>query len=114
MVVLIRHLIGTLSDTAGAWEEFRGAEMGYFLLEGDLDGVDSSHSSLLASYTAVKKVFRELGGLLKKLERLKKELCDDNPQGVSVPKIVASGNSGKERFKANDAFQVACSLESRE
>ena len=80
MVTLLRQLISDLSHTVGAWDEFRQREIGYFLY----DGESPTASSLLKpSVVAIDKVFSELRVLHRKLEALKRELCEDHPQGVS-------------------------------
>jgi hypothetical protein len=80
MVNLLRHLIRGLSDTAGAWEKFQRKEIGYFH-----DSNSSTASPPLEpSVNAVDKAFSELEVLRRKLQDLKKELCEDNPQGVSL------------------------------
>ena len=80
MVKLLRQLISGLSDTVGAWDEFRQKEIGYFLC---VDGEPPTTSSpLKPSVAAVDKAFSELKVLLRKLQDLRKEMCEDNPQGV--------------------------------
>jgi hypothetical protein len=76
MVQLLRKLISSLSDTIGAWDEFRGRELGYFLPD------NSPH--LDCSMNVVDKAFRNMNGILSKLQKLEKELCQDSPQGVST------------------------------
>lgn len=80
MVRLLRQLIGGLSDTVGAWDEFQRKEIGYFLYDGESP---TASSSLKSSVAAVDKAFSALKVLLRKLRDLEKELCEDNPQGVS-------------------------------
>jgi hypothetical protein len=80
MVKLLRQLIRGLSDTVGAWEKFQRKEIGYFLHDGKHS---TAPPSLKLSVSAVDKAFSELKELHRKLEELKKELCEDNPQGVS-------------------------------
>jgi len=82
MVRLIRQLISGLSDTVGAWDEFERKEIGYFLYDGESPST-SSPPSLKSSVAAVDKAFSALKVLLRKLRDLEKELCEDNPQGVS-------------------------------
>jgi len=87
MVKLLRQLISGLSDTVGAWAEFQRKETGYFLYDGDSP---ITSSSLKPSVDAVDKAFSGLNGLLRKLQDLRIELCEDNPQGVchlSYPKF---------------------------
>lgn len=80
MVMLLRQLISPLSDTVEAWDEFRREEIGYFLYDGEYP---TASSSLKPSAAAVKKTFSDLNAILRKLEALRKELCEDHPQGVS-------------------------------
>ena len=79
MVKLLRQLISGISDTVGAWDEFQRKEIGYFLYDGDSP---TTSSSLKPSVAAVDKAFSELSSLLRKLQDLRNELCEDNPQGV--------------------------------
>ena len=79
MVQLLTQLICGLSDTVRVWEEFQRNDIRYFL-----DGESPTTSSHLeSSVRAVSKTFSHLNGILQKLQELKKELCKDNPQGVS-------------------------------
>jgi hypothetical protein len=81
MVQLLTQLICGLSDTVRAWEEFQRNDIWYFI-----DGESPTTSSHLeSSVRAVSKTFSHLHGILQKLQELKKELCKDNPQGVSHP-----------------------------
>jgi hypothetical protein len=84
MVILVRRLITRLSDTVAAWDKFQRSGMGYFRYDGEPHGKHRASSlPIRASYDAIDTSFLELKGFLEKLERLKKELCEDNPQGVS-------------------------------
>lgn len=80
MVKLLRQLIRGLSDIVGAWEKFQRKDIGYFLHDVK---PSTAPPSLKLSVNAVDKTFSELKELHRKLEELKKELCEDNPQGVS-------------------------------
>jgi len=80
MVNLLRDWISGLSDTVGAWDEFRRNEIGYFQ---DNNEPPTSSSSLKSSIAAVSKAISTLNALLPKLKDLEKKLCRDNPQGVS-------------------------------
>lgn len=80
MVKLLTQLISGLSETVGAWDEFEQYEIGHFLFDGEFATVSSP---LISSIAAVRKVFSDLKVLLRKLEQLERELCKDNPQGVS-------------------------------
>ena len=82
MVRLLRQLISGLSDTVGAWGEFQRKEIGYFLIDGESPSAPSP-PSLRSSVAAVDKAFSFLKVLLRKLRDLEKQLCEDNPQGVS-------------------------------
>ena len=83
MVLLVRRLISRLSDTVAAWDKFQRSGMEYFHYDGEPHGKrKASPSPVRASYDAIVTAFMELKGLLGTLERLKKELCEDNPQGV--------------------------------
>jgi hypothetical protein len=77
MVTLLRRLIRRLSDTVGAWDKFRRKEIWYFL--------DSTASAYLEpSVDAVDTTFSELKDILRMLQALERELCQDNPQGVRL------------------------------
>ena len=80
MVKLLILLISRLSDTVEAWDEFRGNEIGYFLHGGDSPNCGVPLRPLV---DAIGNDFSQLRITLLKLERLRKELCEDNPQGVS-------------------------------
>jgi hypothetical protein len=80
MVKLLRPLIDSLSDTVEAWDQFQQKEIGYFRCQGD---PLSASSSLNSSIAAVEKAFGKLKTLRGKLQNLRKELCAENPQGVS-------------------------------
>lgn len=82
MVKLLIQLISRLSDTVGAWDEFHGKEIGYFLPAGESS---AASSTLKPSVAAIDRAFSQLKVILMKFERLRKELCEDNPQGVSQP-----------------------------
>ena len=75
MMKLLVQLISPLSDTIEAWDEFQRKEVGFFLHD--------ESPSLRPSIVATSKAFAKLKILLLKLERLKKELNNDNPQSVS-------------------------------
>ncbi|KFY74283.1 hypothetical protein V499_05679 [Pseudogymnoascus sp. VKM F-103] len=72
MAALSTQLIGGLSETIQAWEGFRTTEANYFLF----DEVSTAEPSLEASLNAIDKEFSKLMPGLRKLEQLKKELCD--------------------------------------
>ncbi|KFZ18425.1 hypothetical protein V501_01227 [Pseudogymnoascus sp. VKM F-4519 (FW-2642)] len=72
MAALSTQLIGGLSETIQAWERFRGTEANYFLF----DEVPTAEPSLEPSLNAIDKEFSKLKPGLRKLEQLKKELCD--------------------------------------
>jgi hypothetical protein len=78
MVEYLRQLTSRLSETVGAWDEFQGSETGYFL-----DRSPTASSRLRLSVAAVVRSFAELRALQQQLERLRKDLCEGNPQGVS-------------------------------
>ena len=78
MVNHLRDLISSLSDTVGAWDEFRQNEIGYFQ---DDDELSTSLSSLKSS--AVGKAISTFNALLPKLKDLEEKLCSGNPHGVS-------------------------------
>jgi hypothetical protein len=80
MVRLLGQLISRLSDTIGAWDEFRRSDIGFFLYDGKSR---TASSSLKSSVSAVDKAFSDLKGLLRRLQYLEKELCRDKPQRVS-------------------------------
>jgi hypothetical protein len=79
MVELLRRLKNRLSDAIATWDEFRGAEIGYFY---DSDST-AVLSPLKVSMGAVNKSFSDLKEILRKLRDLERELCEDSPQGVS-------------------------------
>ena len=81
MVKLLRQLISCLSEAVGAWEKFQRKDIEYFLYDGNSL---KAASYLKPSLNAVDKVFWDLKGLLRKLRELERELCQDNPQGVSL------------------------------
>lgn len=78
MAALSTQLIGGLSETILAWEGFRRTEANYFLF----DEVPTAEPSLELSLNAIDKEFSKLKPGLRKLEQLKKELCDRR-EGVS-------------------------------
>jgi hypothetical protein len=82
MVKLLTQLICGLSDTVRAWDEFQRNDIWHFQFDGE-SSTTSSH--LESSFAAVRKTFSDLNGILQKLQELEKELCKDNPQGVSLP-----------------------------
>jgi len=99
MVRLLRQLTGRLSDTVVAWDEFQRKEIGYFLYDGESP---TASSSLKTSAAAIDKTFSDLKALLRKLQCLQKELCEDNPQGVShlsCPNLKANVSIGFERCR---------------
>ena len=81
MVKLLRQLIRRLSDTVGGWDKFQRKEIGYFLYD---EKPSTALPSLKPSVDAVDTAFLELKEILRKLQALEKELCEDNPQGVSL------------------------------
>lgn len=78
MAALATQLIGGLSETIQAWEGFRATDANYFLF----DEVSTTEPSLESSLNAIDKEFSKLKPSLRKLEQLKKELCDRR-EGVS-------------------------------
>jgi hypothetical protein len=82
MVKLLTKLISRLSDTICAWDQFNKNEIGHFLYD-EGDHHPTASSPLKASVAAVEKAYSDLNGFLRKLQKLEKELCKDNPQGVS-------------------------------
>jgi hypothetical protein len=77
---LSRQLIRLLSGTVEAWGEFQRKEIGYFLYDGESP---TASPSLRPSLDGVDRVFSNLKGCLRKLQDFEKELCADNPRGVS-------------------------------
>jgi len=107
MVRLLRQLTGRLSDTVVAWDEFQRKEIGYFLYDGESP---TASSSLKTSAAAIDKTFSDLKALLRKLQCLQKELCEDNPQGVShlsCPNMKANVSIG---LRDADANQISFML----
>lgn len=82
MAALSTQLIGGLSETIQAWEGFRITDANYFLF----DEVPTAEPSLEAPLNAIDKEFSKLKPGLRKLEQLKKELCDRR-EGVSHPQV---------------------------
>lgn len=80
MVKLLRQLISVLSNTVEAWDEFKRKDIRYFRSEGEPPNNSPPLKHLVA---AVDTAFWNLRVLRGKLQNLKKELCEDNPQGVS-------------------------------
>lgn len=77
MVKLLRLLISGLFDTIQAWDQFAEKEIGYLRCPND------PRNALASPLDAIEKAFREMKKLHKKLQNLRKELCEENPQGVS-------------------------------
>lgn len=80
MAKLLRQLINSLSDTIAAWDQFQQKEIGYFVCQRE---PPVASPSLKSSVTAVEKSFGKLKVLHGILQNLSKELCEENPQGVS-------------------------------
>lgn len=80
MVKLLRQLISGLSDTVEAWEQFQQNEIGYF---GCHSEPPTASPPMKSSVAAVEKTFWKLKDLHGALQNLRKELCEENPQGVS-------------------------------
>jgi hypothetical protein len=80
MVKLLTQLTSRLYETVEAWHEFQGKDVEYFLSGGSSP---AESAALRHSVTAISKAFAQLRVLRQKLDRLRKELRDDNPQGVS-------------------------------
>ncbi|KAF4628639.1 hypothetical protein G7Y89_g9512 [Cudoniella acicularis] len=78
MMALLSRLIGGLSETVQAWEAFRSQEMGYFIYHSE----SGAPLSPIPSLIAINKIFEELNFNLRKLEELKKELCESSPQAL--------------------------------
>jgi hypothetical protein len=83
MVKLLTKLISCLSDTVCAWDQFRKTEIEHFVYDEGYPTTPTTSSPLKASVAAVDKAYSDLNGVLRKLQKLEKELCKDNPQGVS-------------------------------
>jgi hypothetical protein len=66
-----------LSDTIQAWDHFQQKDIGYFRCQSD------PPNSLASSIDTIERAFGKLRMHRTKLQTLKKELCDDAPQGVS-------------------------------
>ena len=80
MVKHLRQLISCLSNAVDAWDQFQQKEIRYF----DYYSMSETASPYLNySVTTVEKAFRKLKALRGILENLRKELCEENPQGVS-------------------------------
>jgi hypothetical protein len=78
---LLTKFISRLSDTIRAWDQFQKNEIGHFLYDEEHPTTSPPH--LKASVAAVDKAYSDLNGFLWKLQKLQKDLCKDNPQGVS-------------------------------
>jgi hypothetical protein len=77
MVKLLQQLISGLSDTIQVWDHFQQKDIGYFRCQSD------PPNSLASSLDTIERAFGKLRMLRTKLQTLKKELCDNAPQGVS-------------------------------
>ena len=82
MVTLLRSLTGRLGDTVDAWDRFQRKDIGYFLFDEDSP---TASSYLKALVNDVDTIFSDLKDILRKLQHLEGELCQDSPQGVSNP-----------------------------
>ncbi|KAE9363248.1 hypothetical protein N431DRAFT_357282 [Stipitochalara longipes BDJ] len=81
MVKLLRRLRSRLEDTVNAWDRFQKAEVGYFLFD---DDSPTASTSLRDMTSSVDTIFWDLKEILKKLESLQAELCQDSPQGLNA------------------------------
>ncbi len=79
-VTLLRRLIGCLWNTVNAWDRFQRKDIGYFLFD---DGLPTNSSFLKDSVNVVDNIFLDLKDILKKLQQMERDLCQDSPQGVS-------------------------------
>jgi hypothetical protein len=77
MISLLLQLIPGLSDTVEVWDQFVEKEIEYFSCQGD------PPNALVSPIEAIDKVFREMKLLHKRLEKLRKEIREENLQGVS-------------------------------
>jgi hypothetical protein len=82
---LLTKFISRLSDTIHAWDQFRKNEIGHFLYD---EEHPTNSPQLKASVAAVDKAYSDLNGFLSKLQKLEKDLCKDNPQGVSLHSLL--------------------------
>lgn len=112
MVELLRQLIGSLSETVVAWDQFQQKEIGYFLYDGESP---TASPSLKSSVAAVDKAFSNLKVHLRQLQNLEKELCQNIPQGVSYGASTTDSDSATaSTFKNNlCSSAVATSMSSK-
>lgn len=82
MVTLLRSLTSRLGDTVDAWDRFQRKDIGYFLFDEDSP---TASSYLKALVNDVDTIFSDLKDILRKLQHLEGEICQDSPQGVSNP-----------------------------
>jgi hypothetical protein len=79
MVTLLRQLTSRLANTVNAWDIFQRKDISYFIF----DGESQTTSTLLAStLSALDGCFLNLKEILRQLQTLQNELCQDSPQGV--------------------------------
>jgi hypothetical protein len=84
MVKLLRDLISRLRDTVEAWDRFQRKDIEYFLFDDDSPTTELFLKNLV---TVVDTIFSDLRDILRKIQQLEDELCQDSPQGVSIPPI---------------------------
>ena len=75
MLELLSLLIRKISETIHAWDQFQEREIGYFLNDGDSE---ASSAGPKVSVATVDRTFLELGGILRRLKELEKELRKNN------------------------------------
>jgi len=84
MVTLSRRLRSRLCVAIDAWDRFQQKDVCYFRSNRDSEPIGDSLSPLDSSIDVIDDYFLDLKGILKKLRSLEDELCQDNPQGVSL------------------------------
>jgi hypothetical protein len=79
MVMLLRKLTSRLANTVDAWDIFQRKEISYFLFDGESQ---TTSTLLVSTVNAVDGCFLDLKGILRQLQTLQDELCQESPQGV--------------------------------
>lgn len=78
MISLLRQLMIGLLDTVEVWDQFTEKEIGFFLCQSD------PPNALASPLGAIEKSFQEMKRLHNKLQNLRKELREENPQRLNA------------------------------